>query len=98
MKQATPRPCLSLSPRNNTKVLDLVIGELKEIETSDLRKNIIVAKKDLTAKINDLKILTRLDVDEFLEIKLKRWSQRRFIKVEEREIRQIIKRDSKWAR
>ena len=75
-----------------------MIGELKEIETSDLRKNIIVTKKDLTNKVTDLKILTRLDADEFMEIKLKRWSQKRFINVEEREIRQIIKKDSKLTK
>ena len=98
LKQATSRPCLSLSPRINTKILDLMIGELKEIETSDLRKNIIVTKKDLTNKVTDLKILTRLDADEFMEIKLKRWSQKRFINVEEREIRQIIKKDSKLTK
>ena len=98
LKQSPRRLCLSLSPKNKITVLDTVIDELKSIKTIELRKKIGVTEKDLKNRVNCLKVLTRLDFDEFMEIKLKRWNQRGFVKVEEREIRQIIKRDTKTVK
>lgn len=97
LKQARVRPCLSLSPKNNSEILSQVINELNEIETFEMRKNVEVTSKDLKEKVHNLKALTRLDLDELLEIRLKRHkTKRKFIKV--KEICQGTKRDSKHGK
>ena len=95
IKYSNLRPFLSLSPRNDIQILDNVIDELGTIRTSDIRKNIIITKKDLVSKVSELRSITRLDLDELMEIKLNRWKQKRFIKVDEKEIRKMIKKNTK---
>jgi hypothetical protein len=92
------RPYLSYSPKNRLKIIDIVVEKLDDIETHNIRKHIKITKQDLATKLNDLRSMTRLNIDEHLKVKLKRWSQKKFIKVDEREIRQIIKRDTKTVK
>lgn len=92
-KLNSPRSLVSAhSSSRNT--LDTLIDKANEVTTSNLREFLHITQKDLIGKVNELKQITKLDVDEYREQQAQRLRQRRFIKADEREIRLLIKQDT----
>lgn len=93
-KKAKNLEILSLSPRNKVSVLNELIEHAEGVKTKELRKFISITERDLKSKVKDLKKITRLDSEEHWQMQAQRIRDRRFIKVDEREIRQLIKKDT----
>ena len=96
LKQKNPRrkEKLSLSPNDKVSALNELIRSAELIKTKDLRKFISITQRDLNSKVKTLKKITHLDSQEYREMQAQRLRDRRFIKVDEREIRQLIKKDT----
>ncbi|OMJ80654.1 hypothetical protein SteCoe_19030 [Stentor coeruleus] len=86
------------SASNNVQTLDNMIQELEQIDTKDLRKYVSVTQRDLENKVNHLKAITRLNVEEQSKVKERKWKNKKYIQEEEKEIRMIISRDTNKAR
>lgn len=86
------------SSSNNIETLDNMIQELEQIDTKDLRKYVSITQRDLENKVNHLKAITRLNVEEQYKVKERKWKNKKYIQEEEKEIRMIISRDTNKAR
>ena len=93
-KKAKAQEIWSLSPRDKASVLNELIGHAEGVRTEELRKFMSITERDLKGKVNTLKRITRLDSEEHWQMRAQRIRDRRFIKVDEREIRQLIKKDT----
>jgi hypothetical protein len=94
IRMNSERKSLVNSPRSFTNSLEDLISKASEVRTNNLREFIPIARKDLSSKLKELKKLTKLDIDEYRELQAQRLRARRFIKADEREIRQLIKQDT----
>lgn len=92
------RKNLSSSPFNKVQTIDSVIQELEQIATKDIRKYMGITQRDLAGKVNSLKAMTKLDVEEQIKERQRKTMSRKCIKAEEREIRMIIHRDTNKIR
>lgn len=96
LKQKKPKrkEKFSLSPNDKLSALNELIRSAESIKTKELRKFISITERDLNNKVKTLKKITHLDSEEYREMQAQRLRDRRFIKVDEREIRMLIKKDT----
>ncbi|OMJ95030.1 hypothetical protein SteCoe_1733 [Stentor coeruleus] len=97
-KRKITRKIFRNSSSNNIETLDNMIQELGLIGTKDLRKYVNITQRDLENKVNYLKAITRLNIEEQSKVKDRKWKNKKYIQEEEKEIRMIISRDTNKAR